>query len=416
TTEADRATVIANRLEEAVTGLGTDEEAIYAALTGHSDAELREIERRFKLLTGEELDTRLRDELNDSEYARVQQLLNPSPNPDRIAMLLRDAVEGLGTDEREILAVLSGRSPAELTQVRNAYQRLYSESLTDRLKDELSGIDLSAALALLQTGVLEPEDEIKLAVQGAGTDEERLFAVLEELRADPNPRAAIQNVMNAYTTKGYGNMIEDILGDLSGDESDRAKTLLVPEWIDTDDCTAAQRSTLLTSVTGAITLANDAISKIDTDTGAGLLSANVRTALDNNFNPGAMAGAVDLSLARKVRVVLDHTRTDLFTKSDLKCTTSSGPCAPVPTCANYTYAWTYSLSGSTVRACPAFFSCLPAPEQPWGMLHEFVHHTGIDDKAYHTEATFSNLKPLGDDSANDSLDNADSYATFARDV
>lgn len=415
-TAADRATVIANRLEAAVEGLGTDEDAIYAALTGHSDAELRSIEQRFQLLTGQELAARLRDELTDAEYARVQQLLHPTPNPERIARRLRAAVQGPGTRERAILAALTGRSPAELVQVRTDYQRLYDESLEDRLRAELSGSDLTVSLELLQAGVLEPEDEIKLAVQGLGTDEERLFAVLTELRAAPNPRGEIQRVMNAYATKGYGDMIQDISSDLSGADLDRARTLLIPEWVETEDCTTARRALLLDSVTGAIALADNAISRLDADTSAGALSAGVRTALDTNFNPGALAGAVDLNLASNVRTVLDETRTDLSTKSDLKCTTSAGDCDPAPSCASYTYAWTYALSGATVRVCEAFFSCLAVPQHPWGMLHEFVHHTGVDDKAYEGTPGFANLQPLGDDSSKDSLDNADSYATFATQI
>jgi hypothetical protein len=50
------------------------------------------------------------------------------------------------------------------------------------------------------------------------------------------------------------------------------------------------------------------------------------------------------------------------------------------------------------------------------MLHEFVHHNGITDKVYHGQPGFSGLTPLGNGSANDSLDNADSYAHLAREL
>ena len=382
-TEEDRATVIANRLEAAVEGLGTDETAIYAALTGHSDAELREIERRFQLLTGQELDARLRDELTDSEYARVQELLHPVTNPERIAIRLREAVQGPGTRELAILAILSGHSPDELTQVRNEYRRLYSESLEERLRAKLSGGDLIAALKLLQAGVLEPEDEIKLAVQGLGTDEERLFAVLRELNADPNSRVTIQTTIDRYANKGYGDMLEDIRNDLFGAELERALELL-HGTTPTTTCSSDQRSEALKAISVATSMAQNAESKLVADISAGRLSSGVRTALEANFNPGNAAGAVNLALAGKVRPVLYDVRTDLLTRSQVTCTTPVPmPCTPErcvsnPDCSDFTYAWTCNPKGSIVRICPGFFQC--PLDKPTGMLHEFVHHIGIDDK------------------------------------
>ena len=92
----------------------------------------------------------------------------------------------------------------------------YNEPLVDRLRGELGGPDLVQALQLLNTGLLEPADEIYIAVTGAGTDEERLFAVLTALNAQADPRLAIQKAVDSYRTKGYGDMVADITGDLSG--------------------------------------------------------------------------------------------------------------------------------------------------------------------------------------------------------
>ncbi|MBL7745891.1 MAG: DUF4157 domain-containing protein, partial [Chitinophagaceae bacterium] len=128
-TNEDRATVIANRLEAAMQGWGTDESAIYAALTGHSESELREIENKYRLIagTGHDLNTDLRDELTDKEYEHVQQLLHPPGNPERLARRLYDAFKGIGADKRAAIAVLQGRTPDEIIQIKAAYQRLYGE-------------------------------------------------------------------------------------------------------------------------------------------------------------------------------------------------------------------------------------------------------------------------------------------------
>lgn len=410
-TAEDRATVIANQIEAAVSGPGTDEEAIYSALTGRTDAELREIERRFRLLTGEDLDARLRDELTAGEYEQVQQLLHPLPNPEeRLARALREAMQGPGTHERGILAILTDRPAAELQQIRTAYQRLYGEALADRLREELSGAELAAALQLEQTGVLAPEDEIYLSVQGPGTDEERLFAVLTEISTS---RATIMNTIDQYAAKGYGDMLADIRADLSGADLDRAMELL-HGLTPSGTCSAEERATGLEAVSGAVSLAQNAVSTLGTDIAAGSLSGTLKSALENNFNPGGASNAVNVALAGQVQPVFNNTRTDLLTVSDVTCG-APAPCVANPSCSSYTYGWTYAVAGETVRLCPAFFTCLGG-ERPRGMLHEFVHHTGIRDKFYHHDAGFSTLTPMGDGSAADSLDNADSYAHFAKDV
>ena len=361
-TAQDRATVIANRLEAAMAGWGTDEDAIYAALTGHSDAELREIEKRFKLLTGFDLDTRLRDELNDSEYSRAQRLLHPELNAVRLARRIRDAVTGPGTDELEIQAILSGRTEIELLLIKGAYRSLYDESLDARLNEELSGTEHTVIDTLSQDGILQLEDEIKLAVAGLGTDEERLMAVFAEINAAPNPGTKLQDVINAYAAKGYGNMLDDIDSDLTSREFKDALSLLLSH-VQTGSCNSQQTNEGLKTIARAAALAHNSVSELDDDINAGTLSKKVSRALQGNFNPGRAANAVNLALARQVRDILNTTHTDLLTRGSVTCTTPNPlPCGTVDVCAakpdcerGFTYAWTCPAAGSLVRLCPAFF-------------------------------------------------------------
>ncbi|TQV82483.1 DUF4157 domain-containing protein [Exilibacterium tricleocarpae] len=423
-TGADRATVIANRLEAAMAGLGTDEDAIYAALTGRSNAELRAIETRFRLLTGFALDVRLRDELNDAEYTRAQRLLHPLLDPQRIAVRLRHAVERIGTGELEIQAVLTGRTPAELALINAAYQAMYGESLRDRLNAELSGAERSATETLRQQGVLPLEDEIKLSIEGAGTDEERLFAALTEIQNDPNPGLRLQTVIDAYAAKGYGVMLEDIRRDLTGSEYAQALGSLLGH-IPTAGCSNQQRDTGRAAIAGAASLAQKAIALLNADIGRGALSSRVRSALRANFNPGNTPGAVNVGLATQVRDVFVPARVDLYRTASIACTTpvpfpaacaGPDPCAAVPNCTTFTSAWTCGAAGpgAVVRLCAAFFQC--DSDKSGTMLHEFIHHFGVSDKFYRHQSGFSTLVPAGNGSATDSLDNADSFSEFAKAV
>jgi len=419
-TADDRATVAANEIQRAVDGFGTDEDAIYSALTGRTPAELGEIAQRYRLLTGEVMETRLRDELSDSDYERVQLLLHPEAPPDRIARELRSAMHRPGTDESAIMAILTGRSPAELPAIRAAYQRLYGESLETRLRDELGGPDLAQAMQLLGFGLLKPADEIHVAVSGPGTDEERLFAVLTEISTS---RATIESTIDDYAAKKHGDMLADIRDDLSGRDLTRAMELL-HGVASTKDCTPSQRGVALAAISVAISHAQNAVTRLDSDITAGVLSDSVKDALMANFNPAGSLGDVTLARAAHVSGVLATVRHNMLTAGDLTCTSPSPlPCGTTDSCNNAaTVAWTCSQPGSLVRLCPAFFV---SDTRVTHLLHEFIHHVliGEPDKAYQedtegkgTGVKYSELRLLNDSSARDSLTNADSYAELAEDL
>lgn len=420
-TPQDRATVIANQLEAAMAGLGTDEDAIYAALTGRSDSELRDIEGRFRLITGHTLDARLREELNASDYARADELLHPSADPtERLAKTLRIAVEGPGTDESTIIAILTGRRQADILAIRAAYERLYHEALSTRLREELSGPDWVEVNRLLTDGHLDPEDEIYVSVKGAGTDEERLFAVLRDLHATP---PLIVPTINAYAAKGYGDMLEDIRGDLSFSDFDRAMELLHGAGRATPSCSTDQRDTGLEAISEATSLAQNAAGLLGSDITAGALSKKVRNGLGKFFNPAGVAGAVTIAVATQVRLILNQARNDLLTANTVTCTTPvpmpcgvADPCVANPSCSTSNVsAWTCAPASSLVRLCPNFFEC--DQDKTATMLHEFIHHTGVADQFYvHQTAGFSGLSPNFTGGPTDSLNNADSYTHFAKEA
>jgi hypothetical protein len=117
----------------------------------------------------------------------------PGFDPHEKAQALHDAFDGWGTDERKVLDILWAGS-RELTQaIEAAYNQRYHPPLEQALHDELSGDDLQKALQLLGHGKLTLRDKIREAVQGWGTDENKIFnaldrasaAELNQLRNDP---------------------------------------------------------------------------------------------------------------------------------------------------------------------------------------------------------------------------------------
>ncbi|HEY6569139.1 MAG TPA: hypothetical protein VIZ22_02565 [Candidatus Limnocylindrales bacterium] len=162
----DQATQIARRLDDAMRGWGTDEEAIYGALAGRTAADMDEIRKAYKSVANKDLDAELRDELNDSELARVTQSMAPTADESTLtegerataaterakvtAVHLKEAMAGWGTEEDEIFNALTGREPEEILAIQREYLALTGNHLDRDLQDELSGSDLRKALDLLQ--------------------------------------------------------------------------------------------------------------------------------------------------------------------------------------------------------------------------------------------------------------------------
>lgn len=168
---------LARRIHDAVAGWGTDEEAVYRALQ-MLERDATAITRLDTLYTsryGETLEQAIRGDFSGSELEYALQLINlgTAGSAQRVGSLpttpaeweaaarqVRNAVQGLGTDEEAIYAVLRplNRDPNSVDQLKQTYQRLFSEDLVVRLRDEMSGSELAYALYLLRL-VASPEGE-----------------------------------------------------------------------------------------------------------------------------------------------------------------------------------------------------------------------------------------------------------------
>jgi len=123
----------------------------------------------------------------------------------------------------------------------------------------------------------------------------------------------------------------------------------------TATCTTGEREEALEALSEAISLAQEAVVRLDADIARGRLSYGVRSALERNFNPADQTGAVTLGLAAQVRPILAAARTDMLRTSQLRC-------GPDPTCTGdcttkHVGAFTILIPGAEVHVCPAF---LPA--------------------------------------------------------
>ena len=164
---------IAKQLKEAMEGWGTDEEAIYAALSGRTRSQLDEIATAYLRLTGRNLQADLEDELTSGELLALAAFSpaeadNPEHRAAMVAEQLRAAMYRLGTDETAIYSALNGRTPDELTAIKAAYLRLTGHQLLDDLRDELSGDELQRALGQMDIAPTVYEQNTELGGLSVG--------------------------------------------------------------------------------------------------------------------------------------------------------------------------------------------------------------------------------------------------------
>jgi hypothetical protein len=166
---------LATQIHEAVDGPGTDEQAIFHVLERLQRNPAAIARLRAAYVRYGDLDADLRDDLSGSELNYALQLINaggaggtetigaaPSSSADfdNAAQRIRAAVEGLGTDEEAIYAVLQplGRNSGMAAVLKERYLGLYGEDMRARLVDELTDEEFQHAAYLLGEAALEQTD------------------------------------------------------------------------------------------------------------------------------------------------------------------------------------------------------------------------------------------------------------------
>lgn len=211
----------AQRLKEATSGFGDDEEAIYDTLKGKTPEQREALKKEYKQLTGKDLDSTLKSRLSKSEYQRASSLLE-GQDAKADAAKLKQALSGLGDDEEAVYQTLRGKSDEERAAIKKEYKQLTGQDLSDRLKQRLNKTEQNQALGLLE-GNNAQADAAKLheAMDGLGTDEKAIFSTLEGKSAEE--RAAITK---AYKQQYGVDLDKQFAKEMGGNDLKRAGSLL----------------------------------------------------------------------------------------------------------------------------------------------------------------------------------------------
>jgi hypothetical protein len=202
----------AEKLHEAMDGIGTDEVQIHKVLSQLDAEGQKQLAEYYKNEYDIDLDEHLASELGGSDLEIAQKLRQGAVLGTQEAVQLFRSMDGLGTLDEGVRAALKGASPEKLQGMAKEYQRLYGESLEVALRGDLSGQELQDVLDKLNT---DPMDKaaaaLYTAMDGVGTDEAAIYSVLAKF-----DKAGQEKLAAAYKAKYGVELDEDLAGDLSG--------------------------------------------------------------------------------------------------------------------------------------------------------------------------------------------------------
>jgi hypothetical protein len=138
----------------------------------------------------------------------------PNVNPDDDAKALRDAMKGVGTDEKTLIKIIFNRSRQQLAAIAHAFEAKYHKNLKKEIKSETSGWFKKLLIYRFKTPYELKKRTLLKAVKGVGTNE-RL--VIDTLAFTPNAEMA---------QLGREKDLKDkVINDLSGHFKDAIKDL-----------------------------------------------------------------------------------------------------------------------------------------------------------------------------------------------
>ncbi|MCE7004734.1 polymorphic toxin type 4 domain-containing protein [Kibdelosporangium philippinense] len=212
-------------LNEAMAGAGTSEATIMQTLRNRTPAEREAIVSGYRERYGVDLTSELSSELGDNELAQATALLS-GDTAAADAAALREAMDGLGTDEAAIHGVYSQiqaeveadaaargltteQIAAEVRRRTEAVRAAYGEGFDADVEDELSGGELRLAQA-------------EQAYDLTGMDAARIQIEHESFYTD-------DEAVNAVLRNQYGRARRDVMRDLEVSfMADPANQLLTP--------------------------------------------------------------------------------------------------------------------------------------------------------------------------------------------
>lgn len=244
----DQAGAAAVKLDDAMhgglLGLGTDEQLIREVLGSVGNkGERARLLNAYKAETQRELSHDLSRELSGAEKDEADALLAEDRHSQNqqarraaqakvAAARLAIASQWLGTDEDMLFEQFEGGSDAALrTEIQEAFNERYGQKAGGRdfeqmLQGELGGNDLERARQLVKQGKMDPAFALKYAMDGVGTDEDLIRAVLRRCTSKKELDSLRASYAALVGKRNLCTLDHDLAEEMSGRDAFMTKQLL----------------------------------------------------------------------------------------------------------------------------------------------------------------------------------------------
>jgi hypothetical protein len=195
---------------------------------------------------------------------------------------------------------------------------------------------------------------------GLGTDEDRVYRVLESMRNDPNAMKAMEQRYRS----SYGDLVGDLRSDFSGDEYRRAMSPVRPVLQDVafEDCDTTVIPTIRRLLPTAIAMTERAIQVLSL--GWSRMSAQQRTVFNTYFDP-ANTGEVDARFVADVLANFRAIRREFDDDLTFECMPAGGMC---------TGGRLFYTHWGNIFVCPYFKTETDDTRRARDIVHELAHN------------------------------------------
>ncbi|KAJ7294720.1 hypothetical protein O6H91_16G068300 [Diphasiastrum complanatum] len=217
-------------LHHAMKGFGCNEKHVIEIIGHRTTLQRRELVAAYRGMYGEDLPHRLEKELRGNlEKAVLLWMMEPA---ERDAIILRDAMKGVGTKDKALIEIICTRAPSQIHAIRHAYQAKYQRSLDRDIESDTSGYYKKLLLAYASGLRYEgPEVDMNLAHSEAkelykagearlGTDESTFIRIFSTRSA-----TQLNATFQAYKHLYKRDIDKAIKREASGDFEDALRTI-----------------------------------------------------------------------------------------------------------------------------------------------------------------------------------------------
>ncbi|XP_059142980.1 annexin A11-like [Physella acuta] len=216
----------AKECNDAIKGVGTDEDALIEILSSRSNAEIAEIRAQYKALYKRELERDIQADTSGHFKRLLTSLVTGGREVDRpqadVELAKKEAQElyqagekQMGTDESVFNRILCLRSIIQLRETFNQYKAISGKDIEKSIQAEMSGNLELGCMAIVQVAKNPAAffaSRLHKCMKGAGTNDKALIrAVVSRSEVD---MAAIKKEFQTMFGKSLSSFIE---GDTSGD-------------------------------------------------------------------------------------------------------------------------------------------------------------------------------------------------------